>query len=57
MKKLAQVKGMVGVDFIGKRYDMGNKLGILEAIVEIGLEHKEVGADFREYLKKMASQL
>ena len=32
---------MTGVDYIGKRYDMG-KLGVLEAIVETGLKHPEV---------------
>ena len=34
MKLLAQQKGMIGVDFEGTRYDMGNKLGILQATVE-----------------------
>ena len=57
MKKLAQVRGMIGVDFDGKRYDMGNKLGILQAIVEVGLKHPEVGDDFRMYLKEITAQL
>jgi len=57
MKVLANTKGMLGVDFTGKRYDMGNKLGILEATVEVALNHPEVGADFREYLKKIAKTL
>jgi UDP-glucose pyrophosphorylase len=51
MKTLSNTKGMVGVDFVGTRYDMGNKLGILQAIVEVGLTHPEVGAGFKEYLK------
>lgn len=51
MKRLSVEEGMVGVDFTGIRYDMGNKLGILKAIVEVGLEHPEIGKDFREYLK------
>ncbi len=57
MKRLAQVRGMIGVDFDGKRYDMGNKLGILQAIVEVGIDHPEIGTDFREYLKEIISQL
>lgn len=57
MKILANKKGMIGVDFIGKRYDMGSKIGILEAIVETGLTHKEVGKDFREYLKQICKTL
>ena len=36
---------------------MGSKLGILQATVEVGLTHKEVGDDFREYLKNIAKNL
>lgn len=57
MKKLAQVNGMIGVDFVGKRYDMGSKLGILQAIVEVGVKHKEVGEGFTEYLKDFVKNL
>lgn len=57
MKILAQKKGMIGVDFIGTRYDMGNKLGILQATVETGLKHPEIGEDFRAYLKDIAQML
>lgn len=57
MKILSNTKGMMGVDFIGKRYDMGNKLGILEAIVEVGLDHPEIGADFKTYLKALSASL
>ena len=57
MKTLAREEGMIGVDFDGRRYDMGNKLGILEAIVEVGLSHPETGAAFREYLKGIAQNL
>ncbi|MBQ9938644.1 MAG: UTP--glucose-1-phosphate uridylyltransferase GalU [Oscillospiraceae bacterium] len=51
MKILAKREGMIGVEFSGERYDMGNKLGILKAIVQVGLKHPEVGAEFAEYLK------
>ena len=57
MKILAQTEGMLGVDFTGTRYDMGNKLGILKAVVEVGLTHPEVGAEFREYLKEFSKTL
>lgn len=53
MRSLAVKEGMIGVDFIGTRYDMGNKLGMMKAIVETALKHKEIGADFREYLKNL----
>ena len=53
MKELAVTEGMIGVDFVGTRYDMGNKLGMMKAIVETALKHKEIGNDFREYLKNL----
>jgi UTP--glucose-1-phosphate uridylyltransferase len=36
--------------FRGKRYDCGSKLGYLEATVEYGLRHPELGAKFAEYI-------
>ena len=57
MKTLARQKGMIGVDYTGTRYDMGNKLGILQATVEVGLTHREIGAEFRAYLKELAKTL
>lgn len=57
MKVLALRSGIAGVDFTGTRYDMGNKLGILKAQVEVGLSHPEIGKDFKEYLEKIAGKL
>ncbi len=57
MLELTRTEGMVGVDYIGTRYDMGNKLGILQASVEVGLAHPEIGEDFRTYLKELAKSL
>lgn len=57
MKVLAQKGSMMGIDFSGKRYDMGNKLGILKANIEVGLSHEEIGKDLKEYLKELAKTL
>lgn len=57
MLTLARNGGMTGVDFTGIRYDMGNKLGILQATCEVALQHPEVGSGFREYLKQLAATL
>ena len=43
---------VVALRFNGKRYDCGSKLGYLEATVELGLRHAEVGPEFAEYLKR-----
>lgn len=57
MRVLAQKYGMTGVDFSGVRYDMGNKLGILRANVEVALSHSEIGEEFKEYIKDIAGKL
>ena len=57
MRVLAQTQGMTAVEFTGKRYDMGNKLGILQATVEVALQHPEVGEGFRAYLKEISKTL
>ncbi|MGD8911986.1 MAG: UTP--glucose-1-phosphate uridylyltransferase GalU [Candidatus Thiodiazotropha sp.] len=41
----------------GKRYDCGSKLGYLEATVEYGLSHQELGDDFRNYLSELSEKL
>ena len=57
MAELARRDGMTAVEFSSKRYDMGNKLGILQANIEVGLKHKEVGEGLREYIKELAKTL
>ena len=57
MAALAREQGMTAVDFTGTRYDMGNKLGILQATVEVALNHPEVGDSFRAYLKELSKSL
>ena len=53
MKELAQTKGVIAVDYEGTRYDMGNKFGILQANIEVGLKHPEIKDRLREYLKNI----
>jgi UTP--glucose-1-phosphate uridylyltransferase len=57
MKQLTLQKTMIGVDFDGIRYDMGNKLGIMMASVETALKHPEIADDFRSYLKELCKSL
>ncbi len=57
MCALARSVGMVAVDFTGKRYDMGNKLGIMQAQVEVALKHPDIGPQFRAYLKELCKTL
>ena len=57
MAVLARNGGMTGVDFTGRRYDMGSKLGVMEAQVETALRHPEIGSEFAAFLKQIAASL
>lgn len=57
MRQLAQRGNMMGVDYVGTRYDMGNKLGILQANCEVALKRDDLGADFAAYLKELVKTL
>ena len=57
MNTLAKQGRLNAVDFIGNRFDMGNKLGILKANCEMGLRHPELKDDFKAYLKELVSKL
>lgn len=57
MKTLAQTKGVVAVDYEGTRYDMGNKFGILQANIEVGLKHPETQDELKAYIKEIAKDL
>jgi len=57
MRTLAVREGMVGVDYTGTRYDMGNKLGILQATCEVALSRPDLGPAFADYLKELVKTL
>ncbi len=43
---------VIAYNFQGKRYDIGNKIGLLKANIEFGLRNNETKKDLEEYLKK-----
>lgn len=49
--KVAEKSGAVACLFTGRRYDVGNKEGYLEAVVEYALRDDELGSAFANYLK------
>jgi UTP--glucose-1-phosphate uridylyltransferase len=51
---LLESEGVVGYEFLGKRYDCGSKLGYLEANVMYALKHSEIGAPFTAFLSALA---
>jgi UTP--glucose-1-phosphate uridylyltransferase len=42
---------VLGYQFAGVRYDCGNKLGYLQAMVEYALAHPELGEAFKHYIR------
>ena len=48
--RLLREERVLAYQFEGRRYDCGSKLGYLEATVDFGLQHEEVGAAFGRFL-------
>lgn len=53
LRELSKREAMYAYNFIGKRYDVGNKQGFLEATVEFALKRPDLNVEFREYLCKL----
>jgi UTP--glucose-1-phosphate uridylyltransferase len=53
--KLSRQKGMYAFEFEGTRFDAGDKLGYLKAIIAFGSLHPELGEEFRKYIKQVAA--
>jgi len=53
LRSLLEKEPIYGYVFEGKRYDAGDKLGFLEATVELALKRGDLGKPFRKYLKTL----
>lgn len=51
LKELSKKEAMYAYDFKGRRYDVGDKLGFLEATVDFALKRDELKDGFLDYLK------
>jgi UTP--glucose-1-phosphate uridylyltransferase len=51
LRRLLAKEPIYGYVFEGKRYDAGDKLGFLQATVELALKRSDLGKPFRKYLK------
>ncbi len=56
MRTLARSRGMTALDFEGKRFDLGSKLGFLSANVVRAFDDPELGAEFREFLAEFVKE-
>ncbi len=55
LKLLMQHEAMYAYDFIGKRYDVGNKMGFIQANLEFALKRDDIRDDLIKYLKETIS--
>ena len=55
--QLARKEAMYAYDFIGRRYDVGNKMGFLEATIEFALKREDLRNEFEVYLRKTLKSL
>jgi UTP--glucose-1-phosphate uridylyltransferase len=53
LRTLREQRPMYAVEFEGKRYDTGDKLGFLKATVEFALARPDLADAFRAYLKNL----
>jgi UTP--glucose-1-phosphate uridylyltransferase len=44
-------------EFKGHRYDVGTKIGFLQANIEFALRNPEVADEMREYLSRLCSDM
>lgn len=51
MLKMAKNEGLMGKNYTGTVFDTGDKLGFLQATVHMALKHKDLGDNFRDFLK------
>lgn len=52
-----ETNGVYGVIFKGARYDTGDKLDYLKAVVQIACDRDDLGADLKSWLKEYVAQL
>ncbi|ODS98186.1 MAG: UTP--glucose-1-phosphate uridylyltransferase [Lautropia sp. SCN 69-89] len=57
LNELCAAERMLSWRYRGKRFDCGSKFGYLQATVELGLEHPEVGERFADYLAGLAARV
>lgn len=50
-------RGVHAVVFDGRRYDTGDKLGYLQAVIEFGTRHEDLRADLRAWLREFTAGL
>ncbi len=53
LRELKKTVPIFGYEFLGDRYDAGDKWGYLEANISLGLKHPDIGPKLKRYLKSL----
>jgi UTP--glucose-1-phosphate uridylyltransferase len=53
LMELRKTVPIFGYEFLGDRYDAGDKWGYLQANISLGLRHPEIGPKLKRYLKSL----
>ena len=57
LQELAVTDGVLGVVFRGRRYDTGDKVDYIKAIVQLAADRDDLGPELRPWLQEFAAQL
>lgn len=57
LKRLAKEQAMYAYDFKGHRYDVGSKVGFIQANIEFALRREELKEEMKEYLGKLQESM
>ena len=56
LETLNQITPLIAYEYTGKRYDVGDKYGMLIANIEFGLEHKDTSVKMKKYMSDLAKK-
>ncbi|CAN7341349.1 UTP--glucose-1-phosphate uridylyltransferase GalU [Microbacterium sp. LjRoot45] len=57
LQELALTDGVLGVVFRGRRYDTGDRVDYIKAIVQLAADREDLGPELRPWLKDFAAKL
>jgi UTP--glucose-1-phosphate uridylyltransferase len=56
MARMMKVEGFTGYEFIGDRYDAGDKFGFLQASIAYALKRRDIAPKLRAYMKEVLAR-
>ena len=57
LETLNQINPLLAYEYTGKRYDVGDKYGMLVANIEFGLEHRDTSGKMTDFIIDLSKQL